>query len=770
MSTEIYAVAGNPVIHSKSPDMFNSAFSKIGLDAHYIRFAAFESAEIFRVADEIGINGINITSPFKEEISKLIRVSAEAKKIGAVNTLVRTSEGFFGDNTDWIGVQDALLKNNIELKGKKAVVLGAGGAAKAAIYALVANQAKVFVVNRTFEKANVIAEVFGCTAMPTDSLSELLRDTDILISCIPTQETMVDPNALEKGMVVLDANYYENSTLISAAKEKGCKIIDPLEWLIYQALPAFKLFTGKNAPEQTMRQAAYSSRSSKPNISLIGFMGSGKTVTCTEISVRAGMELVDLDHEIEISTGMKINELFREKGEKAFRKLEKRQVAKIITVKNSVISCGGGTIIDPENASIINKISDVFWLWTDTSSTLGRLKHSNDRPLLNLPNDEERKKKLISILESRLPIYARTCDVLISSVGKAPVKIAERIIAEYAGKSEPALASPMLINYSEISEDVTAPSSKSMMVRAVAAALLCKGKTTIFNPSFCDDAIAALGIIKELGARVLEKEDCLEIDGIGNPYTRDYDETVLECLESGLSIRMFAPIVALQASKTTLNASGSLKKRPIVQIEKLNELGVECKTSGGHAPVIINGPIHAGNIGLDGSESSQFLTGLLMALPLCKQDSVLDVLNLKSKPYVEMTISLLAKFGISVSTEQMKKFRIKGKQSYKACEYYVEGDWSGAAFLLVAGAIAGKTKVKNLDPNSPQADRAILNALEKAGAKIKLGKDFVFVEKDELNAFDFDASECPDLFPPIVALASACKGTTRITGAERLKH
>ena len=310
-----------------------------------------------------------------------------------------------------------------------------------------------------------------------------------------------------------------------------------------------------------------------------------------------------------------------------------------------------------------------------------------------------------------------------------------------------------------------APSSKSMMIRAVAAALLSNGKSIIIRPSYCDDALAALACAKALGARVKAGKNKIEIIG-GNIVSPKR----LDCGESGLCMRMFAPIAALCIRKTVLAAKGTLSSRKVGMMEKpLSQLGVSCVSKGGLPPITVQGPMNGGTVELDGSESSQFLTGLLMALPLCPGDSVLAVANLKSKPYVEMTIGLLCDFGVKVrANAALSRFEIPGRQKYSSRKYEVEGDWSGASFLLVAGAIAGSVSVKGLRADSSQADRAVLLALKSAGAKVKVSKDAVSVEKSALSAFDFDATDCPDLFPSLAVLACNCHGTSRIKGATRL--
>jgi 3-phosphoshikimate 1-carboxyvinyltransferase len=319
---------------------------------------------------------------------------------------------------------------------------------------------------------------------------------------------------------------------------------------------------------------------------------------------------------------------------------------------------------------------------------------------------------------------------------------------------------------SKIEGSALAPPSKSMMIRAVAAAALARGRTEISNPTFCEDALAAIGCAGALGAKVETMGGRLIVDGTLVPTGR-----TLDCRESGLCARMFAPIAALFAKRFVLAGKGSLLSRNVEMMKgPLSSLGAECSTTAGHFPVAIRGPIQGGEIGIDGAESSQFLTGLLMALPLCKEDSVVRVRNLKSAPYVKMTLTLLREFGVQIRhAANLEKFEIPGRQQYKPTAYEVEGDWSGASFLLVAGAVAGKVKVEGLQNDSLQADRKIVDALRLAGAKVKLGKDAATVESAPLSAFEFDATDCPDLFPPLAALACNCKGRSRISGVGRLK-
>jgi 3-phosphoshikimate 1-carboxyvinyltransferase len=328
-----------------------------------------------------------------------------------------------------------------------------------------------------------------------------------------------------------------------------------------------------------------------------------------------------------------------------------------------------------------------------------------------------------------------------------------------------------VVSSSIINGVLVAPASKSVMIRAVAASLLASGTTRITNPSLCSDALAALSIADALGAEVQRSNGTMTVQGNGDLRQRKTKGNLLDCGESGLCMRMFTPIAGLLEEEITLNATGSLLSRPMRMVEELAGMGVDCITNGGFAPIRVRGRLKAGNAHIKGSESSQFLTGLLMALPLCRGESVIAVSNLKSKPYVGLTISMMKRFGVTVVyDEDLTEFHIKGVEHYRAQDITIEGDWSGAAFLLVAGALAGSIEVKGLSIDSPQADKAVIEALIRAGARVEVSGGSVSVTKDRLRAFEFDASHCPDLFPALAALGGGCVGKSVIYGAERLRY
>jgi len=339
---------------------------------------------------------------------------------------------------------------------------------------------------------------------------------------------------------------------------------------------------------------------------------------------------------------------------------------------------------------------------------------------------------------------------------------------------------------SKISGSQIAPASKSSMQRACAAALLHTGKTIIHNPGYSNDDVAALGVIQKLGAIV-------ETSEILNNNTRQSIVTVtskgvkpigpaMNCGESGLGIRMFTPIAALSDQSITIQGEGSLVKRPMHFFDQIfPSLGIQINSNNGFLPIQIKGPLQPASITVDGSLSSQFLTGLLMAYAATDTyDVEIKVLDLKSKPYIDLTLGVLNAFGWNVKHTNYESFHFYHHSPLNpVIEYTVEGDWSGAAFLLVAGAIAGPIKVKGLQIDSTQADKKIMSALESAQASITIIEDGIIIganidaEKGTakaLMAFNFDATDCPDLFPPLVALAAVCNGVTEIKGVSRLAH
>lgn len=339
-----------------------------------------------------------------------------------------------------------------------------------------------------------------------------------------------------------------------------------------------------------------------------------------------------------------------------------------------------------------------------------------------------------------------------------------------------------IVHPSKLSGSQIAPASKSSMQRACAAALIHIGKTIIHNPGHSNDDLAALEVIQKLGAIVVTQKTAsgkihtspIEVNSNGvKPIGPS-----MNCGESGLGIRMFTPIAALSNELIGIEGKGSLVKRPMHFFDEILPLvGVKVQSHKGFLPIQIQGPLVPATITIDGSLSSQFLTGMLMAYAATeKQDIEIKVIDLKSKPYIDLTLAVLNAFGWKVEHTNYESFRFLAHAPLQPIiEYTVEGDWSGAAFLLVAGAIAGPIKVKGLQLNSTQADKKIMEALISAKANMIQEVDGILIgpsadNSNNLIAFEFDATDCPDLFPPLVALASVCNGVTKIKGVSRLAH
>jgi 3-phosphoshikimate 1-carboxyvinyltransferase len=316
------------------------------------------------------------------------------------------------------------------------------------------------------------------------------------------------------------------------------------------------------------------------------------------------------------------------------------------------------------------------------------------------------------------------------------------------------------------------PASKSYMQRACAAALLKGGTTNIYNFGISNDDKAALDVIQQLGAIIIYEKDFIKIES--NFLNNNTSNNKLQLGESGLGLRMFTPIAALLQNEITIEGHGSLTKRPMHFFDEiLPQLNVQFVSNNGYLPFIIKGKLQPKNITVDGSLSSQFLTGLLMAYSYANEDAIITVQNLKSKPYIDITLEVLKSFGLNVPVHynyETFHFTKKNIVTNENLNYTIESDWSSASFMLVAAAINGDCSYTGLNINSVQADKKILEALQSAKANIRIFDTEIKIEKSNLVGFDFDATECPDLFPPLVALAANANGITTIKGLKRLEH
>lgn len=322
---------------------------------------------------------------------------------------------------------------------------------------------------------------------------------------------------------------------------------------------------------------------------------------------------------------------------------------------------------------------------------------------------------------------------------------------------------------SQLQGNITVPASKSLMQRASIAALLSGEECVIGNPSFAEDSLHILDCLEKLGAKISDSEAGIHIKG-----KIQHTGELIHTGESGLGTRLMIPLLSILDEETKLNASASMRKRPLGDILKLlKDNGVKVETSDeDKLPWTIIGPLQPGHFDLDGSLSSQFLSGLLMVLPLLKADSTVRVKNLKSKPYIDMTIELMSYFGISVNHKDYEEFIIPGKQSYQPRSIFIDGDWSAAASIMVAGAVASRDSVRidEVGGEFTQADQRIVGSLLFAGARIHREENNYLVYPGKIRGLQFDATDCPDLFPVLAALAAFGKKPSIISGVHRLKH
>lgn len=337
------------------------------------------------------------------------------------------------------------------------------------------------------------------------------------------------------------------------------------------------------------------------------------------------------------------------------------------------------------------------------------------------------------------------------------------------------------------------PSSKSFAQRAILAAALADGKSTLRGYTPCEDSQAAIALAKALGAKVSRSKDVLTIEGTG---AAPVDMGSVNVGESGLLARLSIPVLShLNKEDFVVNGKGTLLNRPLSgAADIMAAFGVvltndspRARKDEIHVPLRVRNHLFSGSIDISGEGGSQLISGLLMALPLCEKKSHLFVVEPKSIPYMFITADILKKFGIDIDcklegdAEMIEyqdwsyctgiSFDIKGAQKYQAADFVLESDWSAAANYLVAGAIFGNVEIEGLDMKSVQADLTIIDALVEAGAAVSQEEEsgIVNVRKAPLEAFDLNLNHAPDLFPIISVLAAFCDGESCIEGIGRLK-
>ncbi|HVM45137.1 MAG TPA: 3-phosphoshikimate 1-carboxyvinyltransferase [Candidatus Thermoplasmatota archaeon] len=325
----------------------------------------------------------------------------------------------------------------------------------------------------------------------------------------------------------------------------------------------------------------------------------------------------------------------------------------------------------------------------------------------------------------------------------------------------------LLVHPGSVRGSVVAPPSKSYTHRAFLLGLLAEGTTTVRDALASEDPRATLQGVEALGARVSRDADAVRIasDGRVRPAAR-----VIDCLNSGTTLRLLAAIASLGEGETKLTGDASLRKRPMQPLlDALHALGVAAAGTEGKAPITVRGPMRGGRASLPGDMSSQFVSALLLAGARTREGVEVTIQGaLKSRPYVEITLEMMEDFGAKAQTTA-DGFRVAGGQRFRATDYRVPGDFSTAAFPLVAGALTGEVTVENLPARTAQGDKAILDYLERFGASVSRAGRLATVRRSELRGTSIDLSDTPDAFPALCALAAHAKGETVLSGAAHLR-
>ena len=457
--TRTCGLIGNPVKHTMSPLIHNSLASMTGINMVYVPFEVKEKElkNAIKGAVALDIQGMNVTIPYKTDVIPFLEdVDPLAKAIGAVNTLVRTENGGFkGYNTDMTGLYHAMQDEGIELKDQTVVILGAGGVARPTAF-LCANKGakKVYILNRTFEKAVDVADEVNLALELTDSDEKVVpmllgdyrkvleaEDSFIAIQCtsvglFPDVNSAVieDEEFYKKVSSAMDLVYRPLQTkFLKLAKEAGAKTFSGLKMLLYQGIDAYELWNEDKGIKITKDQADEIYRSmmlevvGASNIVLEGFMGSGKSTVSELLSEELMLELIDTDEVIEDTEGRTINEIFETEGEASFREMETDLLEAIDSDhwREFVISLGGGMPVKEENRELLRKIGKVGNLRAKPETIFERVKDDDKRPLLKT---EDPLAKIEELLEKRAAFYEDVADMIIDTDGKSPLEITKEII------------------------------------------------------------------------------------------------------------------------------------------------------------------------------------------------------------------------------------------------------------------------------------------------------------------------------------------------------
>ncbi len=421
----ILGVAGSPVFHSKSPNIFRSIFRERGIDASYMRIAVQWADEAVRICRDLNLAGMNVTAPFKNSIiSHLDEVSEDADKMRSVNTVVNRAGKLIGYNTDHYGVTSPLEKRLGSLNGKNALIAGAGGAGVSAAFGLSRAGCRVTVLNITLQEAKNIADKFSCGYDLLSNSGKYISEADIFVSTLPYEAEPLDVSSMKSGSVLMDASY-KKSHYKDAAERYGLSFVPGEEWLIHQAIHACGHFIDFIPDVKTADEGIALPRNRRDVISLIGFMGSGKTAVGKELAKLSKMDFIDIDEQIERKMSKTVNEIFSAMGEENFRELESDMLHSFKDKKNIILSCGGGIVLKESNREFLRNETECIWLYCGMDSMIERVTDGK-RPLINAMKNP---MEAVDLFNSRKKYYAQSCESIVLTE-TSPEKTAELINEE----------------------------------------------------------------------------------------------------------------------------------------------------------------------------------------------------------------------------------------------------------------------------------------------------------------------------------------------------
>ena len=325
---------------------------------------------------------------------------------------------------------------------------------------------------------------------------------------------------------------------------------------------------------------------------------------------------------------------------------------------------------------------------------------------------------------------------------------------------------------SKLKGSVKIPPSKSMAHRAIICAALSDGICRIDNIDYSDDIIATINAMNSLGATIEKHDDYIEVVGIYKNINKIKENRIIDCNESGSTLRFLVPISLLFKGSNKFIGKGNLGKRPLTTYYNIfNNQGIKYSYEENNLNLVVDGELKPGVFEVEGNISSQFITGLLFALPLLNGDSKITITKeMESKGYIDLTLKAISDFGIEIINNNYSEFIIKGNQKYNARNYRVEGDYSQAAFFLCADGLGNNVVCRDLDLNSLQGDKEIIDILERMNVVFNANEIGLSGEVNgELISTVIDGSQCPDIIPVLSAASALSKGTTEIINAGRLR-